>query len=217
MENIIGQKYGRLTVVAFDESSVNPSHKKYFCICDCGNVKSVRLDAIKSGSTISCGCYRKEVSGKYKKTEKHLKRKHGMSYTTIYHTWSQMRIRCSEKSPKPQRYYERGIKVCEEWENSFEAFYNYVSKLEHYGEKGYSLDRINNNGNYEPDNVRWATNKQQSLNKEKTIYIEYGGKNQTLKEWCEELGLGYNMVRSRYSKGWKAPELFSPKRKNQFI
>jgi hypothetical protein len=93
-----------------------------------------------------------------------------MAKTRIYHVWKQMRQRCL--NPNHQRYRDwggRGIKVHEEWKNSFEAFYAYVSQLPHFGEKGYSLDRINNDGNYEPGNVRWSTAKGQSNNRRRKV------------------------------------------------
>ena len=88
-----------------------------------------------------------------------------MTKSNIYYVWSQMKNRCN--NPKYKKYCDyggRGIKVCDEWENSFQAFYEYVSQLPHYGEEGYSIDRINNDGNYEPGNVRWATKLEQRHN-----------------------------------------------------
>lgn len=210
----IGKKYGLLTVLSFDREGKNSSHKWYYCKCECGNVKSIRIDSLKSGTTIACGCVRSKRAKSL--DHKTLKLKHGMSNTKIYHTWCGMRRRCLSNTPKASRYKDRGIKVCDEWVNSFDSFFSYVSKLEHYGEEGYTLDRIDNNGNYEPNNVRWATSEQQSLNKENTIRIKYMGREQTLVEWCKELGLNYDTIRARHQKGWKVPMLFSEKHKNQY-
>ena len=91
---------------------------------------------------------------------------HGFKGTNIYNTWCNMKQRCNNKNYFQYEYYGgRGITVCDEWQNSFEAFYEHVSQLPHYGEEGYSLDRINNDGNYEPGNVRWATRKEQMNNR----------------------------------------------------
>lgn len=210
MDNNVGKKYGKFTVLSLDRKSNN--HKWYLCRCDCGNTKTVRLDAIKSGKTISCGCVRKQTAGRYE----HKNQKHGLRNTKTYSEWNSMKQRCSKSSKKSHRYYDREIKVCDEWLNDFKAFYDHVSKLEHFEEEGYTLDRIDNNGNYEPNNVRWATYKQQALNKENTLRVEYMGREQTLMEWCEELGLNYGMVRARHLRGWKVPMLFSEKHKNQY-
>lgn len=215
MDKNIGKKYGLLTVLSFDRQGKSSSHKWYYCKCECGNIKSIRIDSLKSGTTIACGCVRSKRMREL--DHRAIKLKHGMSDTKIYHTWIDMKGRCLRDTPKANRYKDRGIKVCDEWLNNFDSFFNYVSKLEHYGEEGYTLDRIDNNGNYEPNNVRWATNKQQALNREKTINVEYMGKKQTLVEWCEELGLNYDMVRARHLKGWIPPKLFEPPHKNQYV
>ena len=91
---------------------------------------------------------------------------HGMSKTSLYNAWRGMRSRCSLQTCRSYKDYgNRGIQVCEEWKNDFQAFYDYVSQLPHFGEKGYSLDRINNEGNYEPGNVKWSTSKEQANNR----------------------------------------------------
>lgn len=126
---------------------------------------------------------------------------HQMSQTKIYKEWAHMKQRCFyEKDRMYYRYGARGITVCNEWKNSFEAFYKYVSKLPHYGEKCYSLDRINNDGNYEPGNVQWATAKAQIKNRSNAII--FNGK--SLQEWSEELGIKYSTLYMRIY-GYKWP------------
>lgn len=91
---------------------------------------------------------------------------HGMSEMPLYNVWRGMRSRCFLKTSKSYKNYGgRGIKVCDEWKENFQAFYDYVSQLPHFEEKGYSLDRIDNDGNYEPDNVKWSTRKEQANNR----------------------------------------------------
>lgn len=147
-----------LRVVNFAGSN-NQGNAMWECICDCGNTTVVRGTDLKSGNTMSCGCY---------KTNFHKNRltKHGMAGTKTHDLWCNIKQRCNCVTDHHYKSYGgRGIKVCPEWEDDFQVFYDYVSQLPHFGEKGYSLDRINNDGNYEPGNVRWATNKQQANNR----------------------------------------------------
>ena len=138
-----------------------------------------------------------------------------MSYTKIHQTWSRIKQRCTDLNFTGYEYYGgRGITVCDEWKGDFLAFYNYVSKLEHFGEEGYSLDRINVNGNYEPGNVRWATAKEQARNKRTTIFVEYNGEIISLQEAAERSGIGYITMKSRWANGLRGAELFKPRREH---
>ena len=128
-----------------------------------------------------------------------------------------MIVRCTQNYHNKDAYYSRGISVCQEWnekEVGFMRFFEWAIN------NGYSddltLDRIDVNGNYSPENCRWVTMKVQQNNRRDNIMIEYNGKTQTMKQWCEELGLNYGMVRTRKQRGWEVPELFSPKKKNQY-
>lgn len=122
-----------------------------------------------------------------------------------------MNHRCFNENDKNfSNYGGRGITVCDEWRKDFVAFYEYVSKLEHFGEDGYSLDRINNDGNYEPGNVRWANRVEQGRNKRNNVIVEYDGKNMTLTETAERSGISYNVLQWRYSHGWRGEKLFQP-------
>lgn len=159
---LIGKRFGKLTVIAESEKN---KHGQYMwvCRCDCGitthPIPGIRL---RQGDTTSCGCRRRETTRKTGKAAL----KHGMSGTKIMHVWASMKARCSNPNlPNYKRYGGRGIQVAAEWQDSFEAFYDHVSNIPHYGEPGYSLDRINNDGNYEPGNVRWASSKAQANNR----------------------------------------------------
>lgn len=159
--DLTGQKFGRLTVIERAEKPchVHDAAAYWKCRCDCGKEKIVSGKNLMYGKSLSCGCLSKEVARKL-----HLK--HKAHNTSLYNRWTNMKHRCLNPNNTSYKYYGgRGITVCEEWRNDFQAFYDYVSKLPHFGEKGYSLDRINNDGNYEPGNVRWATAKEQANNR----------------------------------------------------
>lgn len=154
MIDLTGQRFGSLTVVRF-------SHKNSFqqavwlCECDCGKETSVHSNNLRRGYTRSCGCVRNS------KTSERAK-KHGMHGSNLYERWKSMKERCEDLNNP--NYGGKGIKVCDEWKDDFQAFHDYVSQLPHFGEEGYSIDRIDNDGNYEHGNVRWATRLEQRHN-----------------------------------------------------
>lgn len=157
LKDITGQKFNRLLVVSRAENSPN-GKAIWFCKCDCGNTLKVCGCNLRNGHTQSCGCLQSERTAEASTI-------HGKAHTKIHSVWKAMKRRCTD--PKNQDYHSyggRGITVCQEWQDSFQAFHDHVSRLPHFGEKGYSLDRKNNNGNYEPGNVRWATAKEQANN-----------------------------------------------------
>lgn len=157
---MIGKRFGRLSVVA-EEGRTKTGMVRWLCECDCGKTIVVRGTHLRQGLVSSCGCFRREASSERNKT-------HGKKNSRIYRTWRNMKTRCFNHNHEHYKDYGgRGITVCKEWQNSFEAFLEYVSNLPHFGEPGYSLDRINNDGNYEPGNVRWATAKEQRNNQRK--------------------------------------------------
>jgi hypothetical protein len=148
-KDISGKKFNKLTVLEFAGKINNKRHVFWSCKCDCGNIVTVRGDSLRLGATKSCGCFRGSI------------KKHGMAYSLTYRSWINMKQRCSNKNNIGySRYGGRGIKVCDRWLESFENF------LEDMGKRpnGMSIDRIDNDDNYEPDNCKWSTSKEQSNN-----------------------------------------------------
>lgn len=157
--DLTGRRFGRLVVVK--RSKNNGKLPMWLCKCDCGKEIDVCGCNLRTKHTRSCGCVRKETTAKRSI-------KHGMSKNPLFGAWNTMRQRClNPKNHKYKNYGGRGIKVCQEWQDSFQAFYDHVSQLPHFGENGYSLDRIKNDGNYEPNNVRWASDTEQANNRRK--------------------------------------------------
>lgn len=191
--NLIGQRFGKLVVVGLDDKVTRKTY--WICQCDCGNIKSVRSDSLQCGAIKSCGCLKK-AQDKINLTANH---SHKQSGTRIYHTWQGIKRRC--ENPNDARYLRyggRGIKVCDEWKHSFEAFWEWALK------NGYkdnlTIDRINNDGDYCPDNCRWADTETQCNNRESNIKIKIGNTTKSLLEWCKIFDVDYSAVHARYER-----------------
>jgi hypothetical protein len=167
--DLTGQKYGRLTVVQ-ETDERRDAKVVWKCLCDCGKEKFVSSHNLRSGNTKSCGCLHSESSrNNRKKATQHGHCTNGVE-TKEYTTWVEMRRRCRNRQRKDfKNYGGRGIKVCEEWLHSFENFLAYLKANKMYPKPiGMSIDRINNDGNYEPGNIKWSTLDEQNKNRRHT-------------------------------------------------
>lgn len=195
-----GQTFGRLTVISFSHKD---KREKFFwnCKCICGKEKVIRGEKLRSGNTRSCGCLQREVRGK-------AKRKHGMTNSKLYTIWLNMKSRC--RYPGNTMYHNyggRGIKYCDEW-NDFEEFKTWAENAGY--KEGLSLERIDVDGNYEPENCKWIPISQQSLNQRRSHRVTAFGKTQTIKEWADESGIKYDTIERRINcYGWSPEEAVS--------
>ena len=191
--DLTGKKFGKLEVIGVHDTGSRKTY--YVCQCDCGNVKVVRADSLISGATKSCGCIKKEQD----KTNLSTSHRHKMSGTRIYETWQDMKRRCYNKqNARYDRYGGRGIKVCEEWLNNFQSFYDWAIRKGYYDDL--TIDRIDNDGNYEPSNCRWSTVKEQCNNRSSNINITIGNATKSLMSWCEIFNVDYKKVHARYQR-----------------
>lgn len=185
--NIIGKKFGRLTVLK--EVKTKYKDRYFLCKCECGNEKIIRGSHLTTNATISCGCYRDEKITKLNTT-------HHLSKSRIYSIYKDIIKRCTNQSHSTYKNYGgRGIIICEEWKNDFLCFYNWA--INNGYKEDLTIDRINVNGNYEPDNCRWITKKQQSNNKRNSHYLTFKGQTSTIAEWGEKLNIRASKIRKR--------------------
>lgn len=200
--DMIGKKFNRLMVIEECKERDKNRNKVYKCICDCGNITYVKGTNLRSGHTKSCGCYHNDIS---KKRIIKLSTKHGKSNTKLYNIWQGIKQRCCyTKHISYKDYGGRGITVCDTWLHDFDVFYDWAKSSGY--KDGLTIDRIDVNGNYEPNNCRWVTRKQQNLNTRQNVYLTYNGKTQTMKEWSDELCVNYNTLRTRHRNGYDDKE-----------
>lgn len=194
--DISGRRFGRLTAVKPIRGN---GRIRWECVCDCGRVVQIVICNLNRPNTRSCGCLRKETTSKTKRT-------HGMTESATYRIWTHMWQRCTNpKNKRWMQYGGRGVSVCARWE-SFENF------LQDMGEKpvGHSIDRINNDGNYEPANCRWASIKTQQNNTSTNHLITAFGKTMTVTQWAELIGIRAHTIHARLTcYGWTPEEALS--------
>lgn len=161
--------------------------------CSCGNEKEISISHVKSGHTKSCGCYAREIN-----INRYLK--HGMKKSSEWSIWSGIKKRCYNKKSKSYKHYGgRGICMCDDWKNSFENFYNDMGPRP---SKKHSINRINNDKNYNKENCKWATQKEQCNNKRGNRLFEYNGEKFTASQWSEKIGISKDLIYGRFKRGW---------------
>jgi len=194
---LTGQRFGRLVVLREDGSQNN--HSMWQCVCDCGSVKRIAGIHLRSGRIKACGCLQKERASIANTT-------HGYSKTACYDVWQGMISRCYDTSKSNFKDYGgRGISVCSEWRVSFEQFW---SDMGPSYQKGLMLDRRDNNGNYCPDNCRWATRKVQNRNRRNCVFIETPKGKMIISEAAEEFGIKRTTLVARIKRGLTGAVLF---------
>ena len=197
--DLTGQRFGRLLAVrAIPGSRDKP--RRWLCRCDCGGESQVVTRDLISGNTTSCGCYIRELHATRLST-------HGMSRTPTHVTWASMLQRCNNpNSDKYQYYGGRGVTVCERWH----TFENFLADMGERPSTKHSIDRIDNDRGYNPDNCQWVTMRKQNRNRRSNIEIEYNGETMCLTDWADRLGLNYETLRQRIRDyGWSVEDAFS--------
>lgn len=206
VKNLTGQKFGRLTVIGLHPTE---SRKTFWvCQCDCGNMKIVRSDSLQCGAIKSCGCLKSEqdkknlnrlgyIGGPHRKPSERRRSENKVVGTRLYEIWQGMKGRCYDQhDARYGRYGGRGIKVCEIWRTNFLAFHDWAISSGYQDDL--TIERIDNDGDYCPDNCRWATIKEQCNNRSTNINIKIGNATKTLMQWCEVFELDYKKIYARY-------------------
>lgn len=195
-----GKQFGRWLVLSFFDKGTGGC-LRWLCRCECGTERPIAATELVSGRSSSCGCLRAEMVVNRCVT-------HGMTGTAIHAVWLSMKKRCLSPTDKGYECYGgRGIRVCQRWADSFEDF---ITDMGPRPSNKHSIDRINNDGDYEPSNCRWATKIQQGRNTRSNINIFYQGKTQCLAAWAEELGIPYKALAQRISiAGWSPERAFT--------
>lgn len=193
------KRYGNLTVIKDTGEKNSSGFAMWLCQCDCGNFveRSSHYLLRKDSVTHSCGCQRGATHIKH--GDKKKREKTGR----LYSIWCGMRWRCNKKNREKRSYMKKGISVCDEWLD-YTTFKSWA--LENGYADGLTIDRIDNNGNYEPSNCRWATIVEQANNKSNNHLITYNGRTMTLAEWSRELGINYSTLRSRINRQGLSPD-----------
>lgn len=189
-----GKVYSKLTVLEVAEVR---GEVIWLCRCECGNLAKVAGSDLRKGGTKSCGCGRKTQGGGYQTTE--------------YCTWKEMHRRCYKTDYKEYTNYGgRGIVICDRWKDSF------VNFLADVGPKPFpdaTIDRFpNNDGNYEPGNVRWASPMEQGSNTRKNVFLTFNGETLHIREWARKLGIQHCTIRYRLHKGWPIDKVLTSER-----
>lgn len=196
--NVVGNKYGKLTVKEFVGRKNNSSW--FRCECECGGETVTTSNNLVRGHTVSCGCVNKEKLLARSVT-------HGLSHKhPLYTSWIGMKNRCYyEKHNRFEHYGGKGITVCDEWKDNFKAFYDWA--ILNGWEKGKSIDRKENDKNYCPENCKFSSIQEQNRNRTSNIFIEWNGRTQCVTDWANEVNYSPATLRQRMKKGWTIEEV----------
>jgi hypothetical protein len=201
-KDLTSKRFGRLLVLAYAGTDAK-RRLLWFCQCDCGQEITISRSQLLSDHVQSCGCLHNEQLITRN-------RKHGLAKHPLYGSWLTMIARCTNPNTKSYSSYgARGITVCERWHQSFPDFLSDVSALPDFGAPGYSLDRIDNDGNYAPENVRWANRKVQRRNSPANLIIFYGEQSKPLADWADELNMRKGILYNRLRHGWTVERAFT--------
>ena len=193
VEDISGKRFGRLTAIKYIGKSKG-KQTLWECKCDCGNIAIVHQQNLKSEHTSSCGCYNSEVASEREK-------EHGQSGTRLYNIWHDMIYRCYNSNHRSYKDYGgKGIIVCNEWKDDFEVFRNWA--IENGYKENLSIDRIDSDKNYCPENCRWATDIQQANNTSRNLIFTVDGCTDTLANLCRKYNIPYTLAHSRIYRNW---------------
>lgn len=211
--DLYNKKFDRLTAL-FRLEEGDKTHGYWWCRCSCGKEKRVRIDQLMSGKTRSCGCLMREVNRELLLgNERTLRHAHARANkrTKSHRTWESMRQRCLNPNATGYEYYGgRGITICDRWLESFENF------LADMGVRpdNKTLDRIDPDGNYCPENCRWANKREQANNRRNNNTLTYDGRTQTVAEWADEIGISRATLSSRVRRGWDDKKALTYRRDN---
>ncbi len=209
-KDFVPETFGRLTTVGprfmLPHGKQGKSASRQVCKCTCGALLVVARSSLVTGNSISCGCFHREISSIIGKN----RAKHGMRKTPEYGVWSDMKKRCNNpNSFAYPDYGKRGISVCPEWDNANDGFQNFIAFMGPRPSTKHEIERKDNDGNYCPENCKWATRTEQTRNQRSNVNVTHNGKTQCLTAWAEELGMPYKTLWYRLTSGWTVDEAFS--------
>lgn len=196
---MVGQVFGRLTVLRHILVPGN-YHKCYECLCQCGKKVTVEERNLINGRIVSCGCAKIDFLKKYAT-------KHGLYKTPLYRRWEAIKGRCyNKKRQEYKNYGGRGIKMCKDWKDNPKAFADWA--ISNGYKKSLTIDRINNDGDYCPENCRWVTRKEQQRNRRANVLLSLNGETHVLADWAVLLGVSANTISYHLKRGKTFDEIY---------
>jgi hypothetical protein len=197
--DITNKRFNRLTAIKYVGKDTH-NHSVWECLCDCGKTAFVPVGCLSTGKTKSCGCLKLERSS-------FLNRTHGKSRSPEYRNWCAMKERCNREAHKNYGDYGgRGIRVCDRWESSFE---NFLTDMGTRPTPRSTVERIDSDKGYSPENCRWAEMDEQQRNKRNTVRIVFNGERKSIGEWAQLLGVTVNFITKRLYRGWSPHDALS--------